>query len=730
MDNNYDWLELWSKESTDNFKKNHRIKSFKEYLGELKEKPYSLSRNSVQYLLDMLEYFGEDKSYSLGALYKKFKVFSTTFPNSALPKMVGQEEVINEIYSDLKNFVLEGGADRIIHLHGPSCSGKSLIVEYLMQGIEEYSRKKEGTLYSFHWIFPLESGKRMGFGEQNELSTKLDSYAHLSAEQTSFKLPCDVNDSPLLLIPPKRRLSFLEELLKNVSDEEKVKFMNSKYILEADLCERCRQIFDALHDEYQGDVEEILKHIQVRRLYLSRKYQRGAVVISPQETPDATSRIISADTNWDAVPSPLQHLVLEQLTGSIVNANNGIVEFSDFLTRPPELNKYLLSAVDKGGIEIAQNSVSLNLVMFATSNEENLDSFKQSADFPPFKGRMSFIPVPYLLERSKESLIHLENLKRISNYKHISPSLHLSSGLWAVLTRLLKPNAENYPKELRETISSITPYEKAVIYDSFSDFSVEMVHFDKKKLETIFLLSEEYKETQFYEGRFGFSPRDITDLFYDEAYNRENNCIGMNDFLEGISYLTRDHSLYKFLQLKPDAHYHDLAYFFDTARKEYLRFFEEDVLVALNVYPQASPFFLIRGYFSYLLNKQMDDKKFIELEKSIRNGKEDEPYRNALREKMEESLKYSDWGFIPIFCSEVAHLKKDKLSKKKAKVLNILENALLLLIGGEKQIEKGTIKESEGFVNTMIEKFNYCPNCLYENLRSLLKQDEWKKDQK
>jgi len=90
-------------------------------------------------------------------------------------------------------------------------------------------------------------------------------------------------------------------------------------------------------------------------------------------------------------------------------------------------------------------------------------------------------------------------------------------------------------------------------------------------------------------------------------------------------------------------------------------------------------------------------KSSLNLKNPIRNGKEDEPYRNALREKMEESLKYSDWGFIPIFCSEVAHLKKDKLSKKKAKVLNILENALLLLIGGEKQIEKGTIKESEGF---------------------------------
>lgn len=724
-----EWLKGWAKESTDNFKKNHRIKSFKEYLFELKERPYSLSRNSVQYLLDMLEYFGEERTYSLASPVKKFKIFNQDFPNSALPKLVGQEEAILDIYSALKHFVLEGGADRIIHLHGPSCSGKSLIVEYLMKGIEEYSRKKEGALYSFHWVFPIEAGKRMGFGEKESSFEKVDSYATLSSDEISFRLPCDLNDAPILLIPPKRRMPFLSEFLKDANEEEKSKFIPTKYLLEADLCGRCREIFDALHDEYEGDVEQILKHIQVRRFYISKKYERGAVVISPQETPDAGSRLISADSNWDYVPPSLQHLVLEQINGSIISANNGIVEFSDFLTRPPEMNKYLLSAVDKGELEVSQNSISLNLVIFATSNEENLDNFKQNPDFPAFKGRMTFISVPYLLERSKEAKIHFDHLVKIGQYKHISPHLHYVSGLWSVLVRLLKPNPENYPKKLKENVLSITPYEKAVIYDTFDYFSTEMVNFDEGKIELIYHLKEEYKETQFYEGRFGFSPSDIVELFYNEAYNKENNCIGVFDFLDGSNYLIRDTSLFKFLQLKPDSHFHDFSYFADVVKKEYLSFFEDDLLCSLDIFKEYTPFMLLRNYFSALLQDKPANE-IVKIERELRNGKEDKIYRNFIKRNVEESLKRSDWGFIPTFVSEANKFKKQKVSKNRDKILKTIENSISLLTGGEKKIVKEELKETERFVTKMIESYNYCPNCLFENLSLLLKERNNYKEKK
>ncbi|MFB3850859.1 MAG: hypothetical protein ACE14Q_02920 [Acidobacteriota bacterium] len=721
MDFSENWLKEWASESKNNFEKNHRIKSFSEYIKDLSQKPYSLSRNSVQYLLDMLEFFGEKKVYSLGTLFKTFKLFEQEIPSSAAPPLVGQEGAVMEIYSILKDFVIEGGADKIVLLHGPGSCGKSLIIEWLMRGIEEYSRKSAGCLYTFHWVFPKEGGKRMGFGEKTDIVPSSSTYAYLSSDQISFRLSCDVNDSPLLLIPPKRRITFLEELLKNADDSEKEKFIPSKYILEAELCGRCRQVFDALHDEYGGDVEKILMHIQVRRLYISRKYQRGAAVISPQETPDAGARLISTDTNWDAIPSALQHLTIEQIQGSIIGANNGIAEFADFLSRPPELNKYLLSLVTRGGFEVAQNSVSLNTTIFATAIEENLDSFKQSHDFPAFKGRMTFVTVPYILERRKESEIHLKSLEKIGEFKHISPMLHLSSGLSAVLTRLFKPLQENYSKEFKETATNITPYEKAVMYDSFSDFAPELVSFDSKKMKLIFYLSQEFKKTQYYEGRFGFSPRDISDLFYDEAYNKENSCISIFDFLDGFLALTKDRSLYKFLELKPESFYHDILYLAEIVKMEHLKFFEDTALSAMKIYDEKTPFLMVKEYFSYLI-QQAEPKEFADLEKRLSTEENAQNYRKQIREKIFESMKESDWGFVPLFCQEVLRIKKSKIEPNKAKIKKTLNNALLILSGGENNVGKEDLKETEKFVETMIEKYSYCPNCLYENSKALLEE--------
>lgn len=720
------WLKEWASESKSNFEKNHRIKSFSEYIKDLSEKPYSLSRNSVQYLLDMLEFFGEKKVYSLGTLFKTFRLFEQVIPSSAAPPLVGQEGPIMEIYSILKDFVIEGGADKIVLLHGPGSCGKSLIIEWLMRGIEEYSRKKEGCLYTFHWIFPKESGKRMGFGEKNEVKPSSSSYAYLSSDQISFRLSCDINDSPLLLIPPKRRISFLEELLKKADVSEKEKFIPTKYILEAELCERCRQVFDALHDEYGGDVEKILRHIQVRRFYISKKYQRGAVVITPQETPDAGARLISTDSNWDSIPSALQHLTIEQIQGSIIASNNGIAEFSDFLSRPSELNKYLLSLVARGGMEVAQNSISLNTTIFATAIEENLDNFKQSHDFPAFKGRMTFVTVPYILERRKESEIHLKSLEKIGEFKHIAPMLHLSSGLSAVLTRLFKPLPENYSKEFKETVAEITPYEKAVMYDSFSDFIPELVSFNTKKMNLIFYLSEEFKKTQYYEGRFGFSPRDISDLFYDIAYNKENSCISIFDFLDGLLALTKDRSLYKFLDLKPESHYHDIRYLTEIVKKEHLKFFEDAVLSAMKIYDEQTPFSMVKEYFSLLI-RQEESKKIEALEKQLSIGSNSQIYRKQISKRIFESLKESDWGFVPLFCEEVLKIKKSKIESNKAKIKKTLHNAILILAGGENNVRKEDLKETEKFVETLIEKYSYCPNCLYENLRALIDEFDKKK---
>jgi len=721
MDSTEKWLGEWAESSRNNFEKNHRIKSFGEYLLDLKASPYLLTRNAAQYVVDMIEYFGDEKTYSMGEVLTRFKLFSRPMPQSAIPPVTGDEEAILDVYSALKNFVIEGKVDRIIHLHGPSGSGKSLILERLMKGCEEYSRKPEGALYTFHWVFPLEGGKRMGFGESPAGSGALSTYAYLSAEEMSFRLACDMNDSPLLLISPRRRKDFLDEILKEAPEEERAKFLPTKYTVEHDLCPRCRAVFDALHDEYGGDVEKVLRHVQVKRLHFSRKYQRGASVISPQETPDADSRMLSTDSNLDSIPSVLQHLTIEQLGGSLVQANNGIVEFSDFLSRSPELNKYLLSAVSRGAIEVSRSLVSLNVVPFATSDEESLDAFKQGHDFSSFKGITVFVPVPYVLERSKEQKIYLDTLSKIGKFKHVAPYLAEAAGLWAVLTRLHKPESDSYPGEISGIVAKVGPYEKAVLYDSFSFLVPQLCSFDLQTVEALPYLREEFKGTQFYEGRFGVSPRDMAEFFYSEAYNRENSCIGMFDFLDGLGSLTKDQSLFKFLQLKPENGYHDPAAFLNIVRKEYLELFESDLLQAMKIYPEGGVLKVVDDYFDSVLNGK-EGERSKECEKLLAGDRDLENFRGETAARVESGLKRSEWGFVPAYMEEARSFGARLRKGAEGKIRSTLGASLNLLVGGEKNVAPDELPAARSLVETIMEEFGYCPHCLYENVKAALRE--------
>lgn len=721
MDPTEKWLGDWAESSRKNFEKNHRIKSFGEYLLDLRKSPYALTRNAVQYVVDMMEFFGVEKVYSMGEVLTKFTLFSRTAPEEAAAAVVGAEEAILDIYSALKNFVIEGKTDRMIHLHGPSGSGKSLIIDRLMKGCEEYCRKPEGALYTFHWVFPAEGGKRMGFGENSAESGPLSTFAYLSAEDISFRLACDMNDSPLLLISPRRRRAFLEEILKDAPEEERSRFLFTRRVLEDDLCPRCRAVFDALHDEYGGDVEKVLRHVQVKRLHVSRKYQRAAAVISPQETPDADSRLLSTDASLDDIPSALQHLTMEQIGGSLVQGNNGIVEFSDFLSRSPELNKYLLSAVSRGAVQISRSSVSLNIVPFATSDEESLDSFKQGHEFSSFKGITVFVPVPYSLERSKEQRIYLDTLSRIGKFKHVAPFLAEAAGLWAVLTRLHRPQPEAYPKDISGIAAKLGPYEKSVLYDSFAFLVPPLCSFDIQTIEALPYLKEEFSGTQFYEGRFGVSPRDMAEVFYGEAYNRENNCISLNDFLEGLGSLTKDQSLFRFLQLKPENGYHDPSAFTDIVRKEYLELFEGDFLQALKVYPEGGVLGVVDPYFSALLDGK-EDEKTREQEKLLAGGKDPEKYRGELLKAVEKGLKRSEWGFVPLYVEESKTFADSLRKGREEQIQSALTASMKLLIGGEKNVPAEELPAAKGLVEKMLEEFGYCPHCLYENIKAVLEE--------
>ena len=606
MDPDRRWIKDWSHSTRQAFLDNHRIKSFAEFLQDLRTEPYTLTRNAVQYLADAMEHYGTDVVKAFGEPIPRFKLFDAPYGRLSDTPLMGEEEPVLEIYEALKNLVLEGRADRILHLHGPSGASKSLIVELLMRGVEEYSRLPEGAVFTFNWVFPRgEEGASLGFGAgRPERSIGPDkpeweSFAHLPSDRLDAKISCDMGDSPILLIPAKERMELVRSFLEGASQEDRSRFIVTQHLQDGGLCPRCRLICDALLEDYEGDVGQVLRHVQVVRRFLSRRYRRGAVIISPQETPDAQGRPLTFDASLSSLPTSLQHLNLIALSGDLVDANNGLVEFADFLTRPPELNKYLLAATERGELALSVANVYMNLVLLATSNERHLDDFKQSSDFASFKGRMILVTVPYLVERRKEAAIYGPILQRISRSKHVAPHVGDLAALWAVLTRLNRAEPQNYPSDVSGLVENLTPYEKALLFDGTLPSTDG--HYTAQQLRTLKemlpLFRDEFRDTPIFEGRFGASPREMREILYGAVYRKAGSCLTPPVLFEQLSNFVKDKSLYLFLQLKPEQGYHDAEAAVETIKVEYLKVLDQEVLSAMELVPEGAYAALFDRYF-------------------------------------------------------------------------------------------------------------------------------------
>src|SRR5438477_6070021 len=437
---------------------------------------------------------------------RRFKLFDRPFdqgPGSLQEgeggaPVCGHEEVQNAIYRILNGFVRAGRINKLILLHGPNGSAKSSIVAAIQRALEDYSRKEEGQLYRFNWIFPSEKLVKgsIGFGGTSAGGTRVvESYAHLEGEHVDARIQCELKDHPIFLVPRSERQRLLRETTKPDSI-----FQLSQAMLEGELCHKCRQIYAALLQSYNGDVLKVLRHVQVERFYISRRYMHGAVTVEPQMAVDADYRQVTHDRSHGALPGALQNLALFEPYGPLVAGNRGVIEFSDLLKRPLDHYKYLLGTVETGIARMSHFLLHLDCALFASSNEKHLSAFKEMSDFASFKGRIELVRVPYLRTVSEERQVDEFRLQDTVG-KHIAPHASWVAAEWAVLTRMKKPVAERYNGELRKLVDHLTPLEKLQLYDGReapARLASPQQRELKKHLQDLWRESDSYPN---YEGR-------------------------------------------------------------------------------------------------------------------------------------------------------------------------------------------------------------------------------------
>ncbi len=544
-------LRLLSQEVQASFKEKKRVMTFAEYLELALESPRSQLRSAPQFTKDCFDHWGTEEVRYAWGMQRRFSLFDCPWSERG-ERLLGQERVQNQVYRALCSFVNEGAANKLVLLHGPNGSAKSTFVRCIGRGLQAYSERDEGAIYRFNWIFPKQKLSRgeIGFsGSDYDITNASDSYAHLPDELIDAKLVDELRDHPLLLLPLVDRREFMEDCLAGITQtNSEHSFVVADYLQHGQLSHRNRSIFEALLANYKGDLLKVLRHVQVERFFISHRYREGYVSVEPQLSVDAHERQVTQDSSISALPPALQSLALYYYGGELVTANRGLIEYSDLLKRPLEAFKYLLTTVEQSSVSLQNATLYLDLCFIGTSNEIHLSAFKEIPEFQSFKGRVELVRVPYLLELSQEERIYDAKLKEAARSKHVAPHCSYVAALWAVMTRMRKPDAAAFPKEISAVVDKLTPLEKAELYGTGKAPAGIGAAQQQALQASLGDLRNESDAYPAYEGLTGASPREVQTVLFNAANSPSYSYVSPLAVLEEIEELCKQVSVYAFLR--------------------------------------------------------------------------------------------------------------------------------------------------------------------------------------
>ncbi|CAN5369983.1 serine protein kinase [soil metagenome] len=708
----------------EDFTRNRRVMSFAEYLALAFAEPTRQLRSSTQYIVDCFDHYGTEKvKYPWGEV-TRWKLFDAPWANGE-DQLYGQEMVQLETYQVLKSFVRDGRPNKLILLHGPNGSAKSTFIRCLGRGLEHYSTLDEGALYRFSWIFPAQKSTRggIGFGGTDALlgADGIESFAYLPDDTIDAKLGDELRDHPLLLIPLEERPKLLAKLLENTKG-----FSPGDYIRGGTLSPRNKAIYAALLASYQGDYVQVLRHVRVERFEISHRYRQGWVTVEPQLSVDASERQITADRTLGALPPSLQSVSLHEYGGEVVGANRGMIEFDDLLKRPLEHYKYLLTTVERAELSMTSATLFLDLAFLGSCNDIHLSAFREMPDFQSFKGRIELIRVPFILDVRHEELLYAERLREAAGGRHVAPHTAYVLALWAVLSRMRKPQVERFPSTLAEAIGRLTPLDKVDLYSTGlvpEDLSPDRARELTSHIEDLVHESDMYP---IYEGRVGASPREMQTVLLAAAGSNRYAYVSPLIVLEEIQELTKQASTYEFLrqEVQPGG-YHDHQKLVDVARGRLFDRIDDDVRVAVGLVEESEYARVFERYVQHAMQATRKEKV-----RNLSTGQMQDPDEGMMKE-VERTLdvtgkpddfrqgliaKIGAWsldhkGQKPvlgeIFGDILRKLKDAYFEKHKKVIAKGVTDLVAFLSGNESHLNADAKKHAETALETLITRYGY-----------------------
>jgi predicted Ser/Thr protein kinase len=735
------WLAGATGEMRDSFARNRRVVSFPEYLALFAADPARQLRSAGQYVRDVFDHFGTDTVRTPRGPMVRWRLFDCPW-DGGKDALMGQEEMQGAVYRLVSNFAREGRTNRLILLHGPNGSAKSTFVACMQRGMEHYSTLEEGALYKFNWIFPSQKLTKggIGFGGGFEHGGAQETYAYLEDELIESKISDEMRDHPLLLLPRAKRRELIN---RRLSVADRSGFRPADYLLRGDLSHRNRQIFEALLSSYHGDLAKVLRHVQVERFFVSRRYRQAAATVEPQLAADARSRQLTMDRSLASLPPALQSLTLYEYQGELVDGNRGVIDFADLLKRPLESYKYLLGTVEQGRVSLDVASLELDTVFIGSSNEGYLAAFKEIPEFQSFKGRMELVRVPYLLDYRVEQKIYEAQIKtaHAESGKHVAPHVAWVTALWAVLTRMKKPLAEKYGKSLAEVVTKLGPMEKAQLYaDSATPEGISSEQ-QRDLLGGIEKVARESDTYPNYEGRTGASPREMKLCIMNAAQSTRHACLSPFAVFDELEELVRGVTVYEFLKQEPlPGGFHENRKFIFQVRDKLIDKIDDEVRTSMGLVEERryiDRFERYAAHVSYWVKHEKvpnpitgrdedpDEAMMAEVESILEvTGRRDEFRREVISRIGAWSVDHPRQkpDYEKIFPRPIIALRESFFEERKKQVRKINEDLLVMLTDGPDKMQPDAAAAANTTLTTLKSRFGYCDNCAKDAVLALIRK--------
>ncbi len=473
------------------YEETHWSGSFADYLDVVRAHP-EVTRGAFQRIYDMILAAGSTEYYDSKKRIVHYHFFDD-LEHGGRDAVFGLDIPLMKMVNIFKSAARRYGTEkRVLLLHGPVGSSKSTIVRLMKKGLEAYSRRPEGALYTFSWTPDL--------------------------EKPSEPVPCPMHEDPLHLIPEELRPAALAALNEGRTGETAVR-------IEGDLCPACRQQYREISLRHAGNWSEIVRHIGVRRIMLSEKDRVGIGTFQPKDEKNQDSTELTGDINFrkiaefgsDSDPRAFN------FDGEFNIANRGLIEFIEVLKLDVAFLYDLLGASQEHKIKPKKfPQTDIDEVIVAHTNEPEYRKLQNNEFMEALRDRTVKIDIPYITKLSEEIRIYEKDYNPATiRGKHIAPHTIGMAAMWAVLTRLEEPKK-----------ATLTLLQKLKLYNGKS---LPGLTEDNVK---------ELRKEAAREGMDGISPRYIQDKISNALVSdRGEGCVNPFMVLKELEGGLRHHSL-------------------------------------------------------------------------------------------------------------------------------------------------------------------------------------------